>query len=171
MEKQNVTPFFLAKNGAFPNNPNLPLLLYRQVLSGSDYPEKEFKEAFRKNDWGGTWVNGVFAYHHYHSTAHEALGVLAGTATLIFGGPGGKEIAVRAGDMVVLPAGTAHCRKKSSSDFKVIGAYPKGQEEYDLCTEDDDPDDKKENIRRTALPTADPLAGIDGPLGQQWKPQ
>lgn len=169
MEKLNVSPILLKENGAIPNNPTLPLLLYQQVLSGSDSLEKEFKEAFEKNNWGGTWVNGVYGYHHYHSTAHEVLGVLTGTATIIFGGPGGKEIVVLAGDMVVLPAGTGHCRKKASSDYKVIGAYPKGQEDYDLCTEQDDPEKKKESIKQVALPTADPIAGPNGPLMQQWK--
>jgi uncharacterized protein YjlB len=162
------TPLPLEENDSIPNNPHLPLLLYQKVFSGSDSLEKEFKESFRQNNWGGCWVNGVFDYHHYHSTAHEALGVVAGSATLIFGGPGGEEVEVQPGDLVVLPASTGHCRKSASADFSVVGAYPKGQENYDLCTGQDDVAEKKENIRQVALPTADPVNGEDGPLLQHW---
>lgn len=161
----------LDSNGQIPNNPNLPLLVWQQVFGPEEDLKQQFESAFRKNKWGGSWVNGVFNYHHYHSTAHEVLGVISGTATIIFGGPGGKEVEVKASDMVVLPAGTGHCRKAASSDFSVIGAYPEGQEDYDTCTEKDDPAAKKQNIIKVPLPKADPVAGEAGPLTAHWKKQ
>ncbi|MFD2245709.1 cupin domain-containing protein [Pontibacter ruber] len=169
MKDPDVTPLLLQPKGNIPNNPTLPLLLYRQVFPDELDLEAQFKEAFRKNNWGGSWTNGVFGYHHYHSNAHEVLGVLAGAATIQFGGSGGEEIEVKAGDMVVLPAGTGHCRQRASPDFKVVGAYPKGQERYDICTEADDMTEKMENIRQVSLPEADPVNGENGLLVQHWK--
>ncbi|GAB3536559.1 cupin domain-containing protein [Pontibacter brevis] len=169
MNEQKVIPVLLQPHDNIPNNPHLPLLLYREVFSGNRELERQFKEAFAQHNWAGSWTNGVFDYHHYHSTAHEVLGVAAGSATIIFGGPGGKEVEVKAGDMVVLPAGTGHCRKSASSDFTVVGAYPARQEQYDICTEDDNPENKKQNIKQVTLPKADPVAGEGGPLLQHWK--
>jgi uncharacterized protein YjlB len=169
MKELTVTPNYLQPSGNIPNNPELPLLFYRQVFSHTNNLEHQFKEAFRQNNWGGSWVNGVFSYHHYHSTSHEVLGVAAGSATLIFGGPGGEEVKIKAGDMVVLPAGTGHCRKSASSDFSVVGAYPKGQENYNICTEEDDMEEEKQRIRQVALPATDPVAGAEGPLLKHWK--
>ena len=169
MEAQAVKTFILQPHGNIPNNQHLPVLLYRQVFTEGNNRTEQFKEVYAQNNWGGTWVNGVFDYHHYHSKSHEVLGIAAGSATLILGGPGGKEVEVSAGDMVVLPAGTGHCRKSASSDFSVVGAYPKGQENYDICTEDDDMQEKQENIARVLLPTADPVFGKEGPLPAHWK--
>lgn len=169
MKAQTVKPLNLQPHGNNPNNPHLPLLLYWQVFPEKSNLESQFKEAFEQHNWRGSWTNGVFDYHHYHSKSHEVLGVAAGSATIIFGGPGGEEVEVKAGDMVVLPAGTGHCRKSASSDFSVVGAYPDGQENYDICTEDDDPEEKKQNIKQVPLPGADPVAGKEGPLLQHWK--
>ena len=169
MPTSDATPLSLAENDRIPNNPDLPVLLYRQVFPEGESLENSFKEAFRQNNWGGSWVNGVYAYHHYHSTAHEVLGVISGSATLLLGGPGGEETDVWACDMVVLPAGTGHCRQRASADFRVVGAYPRGQENYDLCTEDDDVEEKKQHIRQVPLPAADPVAGAEGPLLRLWR--
>lgn len=169
MKESKIIPVQLSENGSIPNNPELPLLLYQQVFDGKENPEKQFKEAFQQNNWTGSWVNGVYDYHHYHSTAHEVLGVISGTATLIFGGPDGRETDVNAGDMVILPAGTGHCRLSASDDFRVIGAYPLGQEDYDLCTEKDNTEEKKKNIAQVQLPGTDPVSGEEGPLAVHWK--
>ncbi|WP_017730439.1 cupin domain-containing protein [Nafulsella turpanensis] len=169
MKEPKVISYQLSENGQIPNNPTLPLLIYQQVFEEPDRLKEQFQQAFEKNNWRGSWVNGVFDYHHYHSNAHEVLGIAAGTATIMFGGPEGTEVDVQAGDMVVLPAGTGHCRLSASDDFKVVGAYPAGQEDYDTCTQKDDPDEKEENIRHVSLPKADPVSGESGPLMQHWK--
>ena len=169
MNQNNITLLPLTQNGQIPNNPKLPLLLYRQVYASAEGLLNKFKQAFQENNWGGSWTNGVYNYHHYHSTAHEVLGVYSGKATLIFGGPGGHEVEVSNGDMVVIPAGVGHCCKWASDDFKVVGAYPKGQEDYDLCTEKDDPEEKKKNIEQVPMPLADPIGGSSGPLIKNWR--
>lgn len=168
MKDPQITTYLLQPHGSIPNNQQLPLLVYRQALENSNDLVSQFKEAFRQNNWRGSWVNGVFGYHHYHSKAHEVLGVASGSATLILGGPGAQELTVNTGDMLVLPAGTGHCLKSASSDFKVVGAYPAGQEDYDICTEKDDPEEKRENIAAVTLPATDPLQGKSGPLQQHW---
>ena len=159
----------LTQNGQIPNNPRLPLLIYRQAFTPTEDASKQLQDALDRHHWGGSWKNGVNDYHHYHSTSHEVLAVYSGKATLMLGGPGGTEVEVSNGDVVIIPAGVGHCSTYSSDDFKVVGAYPKGQEDYDMCTEKNDPEEKKKNIQKVPLPVADPIAGKDGPLMKEWR--
>src|SRR4051794_22009858 len=94
-----------------PNHPSFPVLVYREVeavAGGADAARALFAE----HGWGGSWVDGVFDFHHFHSTSHEALAVVAGRATLELGGPQGEAFEVAAGDVLVLPAGTGHRRRR-----------------------------------------------------------
>jgi uncharacterized protein YjlB len=113
-------------DGNIPNNPELPLLVYPNVLGKSETEPARCKELLAGNGWGGAWVNGVFSYHHYHSNSHEVLCVVRGSASIEFGGPQGETVEVEAGDAVVIPAGVGHRNVGSSGAFRVIGAYPGG---------------------------------------------
>jgi len=165
----HVEAHVLGDDGVFPNNPTLVLLLYRQVLdvSGSDAPERVL-ERFAENRWIGGWVNGIYGFHHYHSTAHEVLGIASGQARVQLGGEQGLTATVTAGDVVVVPAGVAHKNLGAGADFTVVGAYPEGQHP-DMCygNRDERPVTDR-NIACVPLPQFDPLAGAQGPLIYHW---
>ncbi|HEV2061070.1 MAG TPA: cupin domain-containing protein [Solirubrobacteraceae bacterium] len=105
----------------------------------------------------------MFAFHHFHSTSHEVLGVVAGRATLELGGAQGQAFEVARGDVLVLPAGTGHRRAVSDREFTVVGAYPAGQEDYDLLRGDDlaEVARARERIATLGAPPHDPV-GANG---------
>jgi uncharacterized protein YjlB len=169
-QETDIGEYRFEDDGSIPNNPTLPLLVYPHVLTEDTLDPSRCKELLSGNGWGGSWVDGVFPYHHYHSTSHEVLCVIDGSASIAFGGPEGKTIQVSAGDVVVIPAGVGHCNRGSDGAFSVIGAYPRGQENYDLRTgEEGERPEVLENISNTVLPESDPLFGAEGPLVRHWE--
>lgn len=55
-------------------------------------------------------------------------GIFQGNSTLLLGkieDGEGVEVDVCAGDVIVLPAGTAHSSLESYDDYRYIGVYPK----------------------------------------------
>ena len=143
-------------------NSRLPVLVYRDALHSGT-----FDALFRTNQWVGTWHNGIYDFDHYHSNAHEVLGIAAGRASVQLGGDAGQAVDVDAGDVLVLPAGTGHRRISASADLMVIGAYPPGQQHYDICR--DRSPETELRISKVALPPSDPVFGADGPLVRMWR--
>jgi uncharacterized protein YjlB len=155
----------LKPNGWMPNN-ILPVLVYRAALPVSPDLADRMETLFTQNGWPPQWRNGVFDFHHYHSTAHEVLGFAAGNAQIMFGGEQGTTVSVHTGDVAVLPAGTGHCRISASADFLVIGAYPPN-EHWDICRTAATPE-VLERMRRVTFPASDPVAGKSGALPKLW---
>ncbi|MDQ0428986.1 uncharacterized protein YjlB [Planomicrobium stackebrandtii] len=152
-------------DGAIPNNPSLEVIVYPAAFKENP---QEIETVFNSHDWTNSWTGGVFEYHHYHSNTHEVLGVQSGSATLQIGGEQGKELAVAAGDVVLLPAGTGHKKLEASKDFKIVGAYPGGVS-YNLKT--GEPGERPyvlEDIQNTPLPKNDPVFGTEGPVIEKW---
>lgn len=122
VDRYNLPPTALV-----PNSP-LPLLHYKQVFPDpASRKPAALHELYHKNGWKTQWIfrYGPTQDSHYHSVAHECMTVLSGTARIRFGvadtspdweasthgdakEDGGIEIDARAGDVFILPAGTAH---------------------------------------------------------------
>lgn len=161
----DVETHHFADDGTFPNNPSLPVLVYRQAVDGE---VGTLERVFRAHNWRGQWRNGIFSYHHYHSTAHEVLGVARGSARVQLGGPEGATFDVEAGDVLVLPAGVAHKNLGADPDFLVVGAYPEGQDWDLLRGRPGERPEADRNIERVPLPSQDPVYGLEGPLVNHW---
>lgn len=172
MSTQNseILTFFFQDDGAIPNHPTLPMLVYRGIFKPERVdPAATAEMLFNNSGWQGTWRNGIFDYHHYHSTAHEVLALCRGRAEVRFGGEQGQTLTVQAGDVALLPAGTGHKRLSSSRDLLVVGAYPPGQtpdlrrgvagERPQVLTA----------IQRVPLPQGDPVFGNEGPVFTIWR--
>jgi uncharacterized protein YjlB len=157
-------------DGLIPNNGKLPLILYRHAVGlegASPEPERAFETLFGSNGWRGPWVDGIYDFHHYHSTAHEVLGIAAGSAKVQLGGPNGLVRDLAAGDVVVIPAGVGHCLI-AGNDLVVVGAYPEGQA-WDVCRATEaDRLRALENIPWVPLPKLDPVFGPEGPVLTRW---
>lgn len=157
----------LEDDGLVPNS-SLPALIYRRILSAPARAD-QVQARFADHGWGRSWVNGIFGHHHYHSTAHEALGITRGRARVQLGGARGPVAEIEAGDVVVLPAGAGH-RNLGGEGLEVVGAYPDGQAP-DLC--DATPaarDAALANLRTVPLPAQDPVFGGPGVLLGVWRP-
>lgn len=159
---------FFEDDGVIPNN-DLPLLLYRTAFKkrGAE-GARWLEEHFAKNNWLNAWRNGVYSYHHYHSTSHEVLGVYSGNAKLQLGGERGQKVNVEAEDIIVIPAGVGHKNLGSSHDFRVVGAYPNGSD-YDLkMGKDGERPQADKNIAEVPVPSTDPLRGRKGGVPEIW---
>jgi uncharacterized protein YjlB len=80
--------------GAIPNNPVLPLVLYKRALKFAKEfdPAAVIEEVFGANGWGDGWRDSVYGFHHFHGKTHEVLGIARGTARIRFGGEAGRVI-------------------------------------------------------------------------------
>ena len=160
----------LHDDGVVPNNGSLPLVILPKGLPDACRRDPDKVLAlFAANRWIGGWINGIYAFQHYHSNAHEVLGIAAGEARVQFGGPNGPVLEVAAGDVVVIPAGVAHCRVSNPEGLVVVGAYPAGQADVDLCRDSTSEREKAlQRIPLVPLPDTDPIGGESGGLTVAW---
>lgn len=163
--------FRFSDDGQTPNNPSLPFVHYRTpvVLDPAFDPAAIFESLFAAHHWTGSWRDGVYDFLHFHTHAHEVLGIARGHVRVRFGGKAGRIIALKAGDVAILPAGTGHKRVSQSKDLLVVGAYPTGSLYDQPRPADIDHATAVRDITRVKLPKSDPVYGPDGPLMTLWR--
>jgi len=164
----NIVQKQFEDDGSIPNN-QLTALIYKSVFEGNEAQRPEhYEQLFRKNGWSGAWRNGIFSYHHYHSTAHEVLGIYTGWADVLLGGDRGEVLRVEAGDIILLPAGTGHKNLQQSDRLGVVGAYPPGQQPDMNYGRPDERPQADQNIAAVPLPDTDPVLGAEGGAVEFW---
>lgn len=166
-----VLTYHLAPSGGIPNHPRWPLLVYPGAVPiVGDDPASAFETLFSRNRWPAAWRNGVYAFHHFHTNAHEVLGIFSGEVTVQFGGDDGVTLTAKPGDVIVLPAGTGHKRVATKGNLGVVGAYPQGQQGPDLNRLPvSNADALAAAAARVPRPEADPVFGPGGPLLEYWR--
>ncbi|MBL8203163.1 MAG: cupin domain-containing protein [Blastocatellia bacterium] len=170
LNKPRVVAHLIKDAVTIPNS-RLPLLIYQGALDlPKDDPASAIEALLHQHQWGNDWRNGIFTYHHYHSTAHEALFVYSGSCKVQVGGEGGRIETVNAGDVIIIPAGVGHKNLGQSSDFHVVGAYPPQQNVDMNYGKPGERPRVDENIARLTLPPMDPVFGKTGPLLDHWQP-
>lgn len=159
---------YFKDDGTIPNS-RYPLLLYRQVFTARNAAGAAWLEShFAANNWTNSWRNGVYPFHHYHSTSHEVLGIYAGSALLHLGGEAGQRVRVQAGDILVIPAGVGH-KNLGGNALGVVGAYPDGRAwDVNRGLPGERPQTDK-NIAALPVPANDPFAGKSSGLISIWK--
>ena len=168
--KPEVSTHLILGNALFPNNEGMPLVVIQGAFNFEGILDPALiEQTFAGNRWKGSWRNGLYPFHHYHSTAHEVLGIYSGSLRAQFGGEEGLKLAANAGDVLILPAGLAHKNLWSSFDFRVVGAYPEGTSwDMNYGKEGERPE-ADENIANVPLPSSDPVYGAEGFLKTLWK--
>jgi len=160
--------FYFKDDGLIPNS-KYPLLVYQQAFIQRDRQGGDWlEEKFASNNWRNSWRWGVYPFHHYHSNTHEVLGVFSGNALLHMGGEKGQKMQVKAGDILVIPAGVGHKCLSHSGDFTVLGAYPDGLSPDLKRGEKEERPEANKNLTLVKLPEADPLLGDKDGLRKLW---
>ena len=164
-------PYQFRDDGETPNNPRCPLILYRSpvVLDTRSDPSAIFEVLFDTNGWRDSWRDGMYDFLHFHTSTHEALGIARGWVRAKFGGSKGRTIELRRGDVVIVPAGTGHCRKAASQDLLVVGAYPSEGAYDEPKPSEIDSQTARSSIAKVPIPQRDPVYGKEGPLVRLWR--
>ncbi|KAL4943149.1 hypothetical protein BDV06DRAFT_144919 [Aspergillus oleicola] len=138
-----------------------PLLIYHQAFDASaDELSAHLNEI---GEVSPSWVHTMYSETHFHSTTHEVLGVVSGSARLCLGGednPHRFEPDVEKGDLIIVPAGVGHrLLMETNGPFKMVGAYPKGKS-WDMCYgRAEEEDEVRQNIEELGWFKRDPLYG------------
>lgn len=165
MEETKV--IYFEDDGKIPNS-KFPLIVYKNAFSERDRSGATWLEKrFAANNWTNSWRNGIYSFHHYHSTTHEVLGIYSGQALVHLGGEKGEKVNVQAGDIIVIPAGVGH-KNLGSENLGVVGAYPDGRS-WDLNRgySGERPQTDK-NIAALPVPIFDPTLGENDGIVKIW---
>lgn len=170
--KRKPSPFKFKDDGETPNNSKYPLVVYRSPveLDPKYDPAAVFEVLFEANKWGDGWRATMYGYNHFHTGTHECLGIARGKLTARFGGAYGRTIQLKAGDVVIVPAGVGHKHISQSKDLLIVGAYPVNGGDYDEPRPNEiDHATAIKNISCVRRPGTDPVYGKKGPLFSVWR--
>ncbi|WP_416441185.1 cupin domain-containing protein [Leeuwenhoekiella sp. A16] len=164
-KQMEIKQFHFKDDGKIPNS-KYPLLVYKNAFSERNSAgAKWLEDTFASNNWTNSWRNGIYDFHHYHSTSHEVLGVYSGEALVHLGGEQGEKVNIEAGDIVIIPAGVGH-KNLGSTDLGIVGAYPDGRSwDINKGLAGERPAADK-NIAALPIPEADPLSGKE--MSESW---
>ena len=132
-------------------------------------PAAVFEALFAGDGWRGLWRDGIYNYLHFHTRTHEVLGIARGRVRIALGGKGGRVLPLKAGDVVVLPAGTGHKRLSRSRDLLVVGAYSLPRKYNEPRPADLPRNRALAEIAKVPVPQKDPVYGANGPLMRHWR--
>lgn len=146
-----IKQYHLRPTALIPNSPR-PLLHYKRVLPTQATADNNSEQVidviksfdtFEDNGWKVAWLNryGPTQPSHFHSEAHECMGIISGTASIRFGAAdtsddldenttgsawedGGVVLEAEAGDVFVIPSGVAHKthNTKPEAAFKFLAS-------------------------------------------------
>ena len=168
LKELRVTKHLIPAHGLIPNTSiqNKPMMIYHAAFN-SKPPASAIEEHL--SSIGAVqpqWRYTMYSTSHFHSTSHEVLGIASGEARLCFGherNPKRVEEVVKAGDVVVLPAGVAHrLLEDLAGGFQMVGSYPKGCN-WDMCYGNKGEEEKIESIKELRWFQKDPIYGHEGP--------
>jgi uncharacterized protein YjlB len=167
-----VSTYQIPAHGRIPNTSiqHYPLLIYHSAFPSTITASKIENHLKFVGVVEPQWRFAMYDFTHFHSTTHEVLCISNGRAKLCFGGEENKgkvEITVHQGDVVVVPAGVGHRMVKDTSSFgtfEMVGAYPKGCDQWDTCKGEDGEEDKLGGIESLDWFEQDPVYGEDGPV-------
>ncbi len=156
-------------DGITPNN-RFPVIIYRNVFKHTGIKSaSSFKAVFAANNWTNNWKDIIMTQNHYHSTTHEVIGIDRGEVDLKLGGKYGSVVTVKAGDVILIPAGVGHYSLDNQKSYEAIGGYPNGAKWDMVFDEKDKHLVSVDRIRQLPIPKKDPVFGQDGALFQYWK--
>jgi uncharacterized protein YjlB len=155
----------------FPNAASgLPVVHYHPFASNEEaFDPSAIESLVSKHGFEPQWRYPMYNFDHFHSTTHELLVPFRGSATLVLGGI--ESIDVRAGDVLLLPAGVAHRAESTQNGFCMVGSYPTGSKAWDICKGGEEGVESKISGLGNGEITMDPIYGKDAsaPIMKAWK--
>lgn len=159
----------IPSHGLTPNTSiqHKPLLIYKSAFPSNTTASQIESHVRSIGVVDPQWRYTMYSTSHFHSTAHEVLGIASGRARLCFGhedNPRAVEEILHKGDVVVLPAGVAHrLLEDLEGGFEMVGCYPKGYG-WDMCYGKGGEEGKVAKIKDLPWFGRDPVYGDQGPV-------
>lgn len=165
-----VSKHYIPAHERIPNTSiqNKPLLIYRDAFPDSGSASRVEAHLKEVGVVQPQWRYTMYKETHYHSTTHEVLCVASGAGKLCFGGeenPDKVETSVKQGDVIIIPAGVGHrLIEVEEGTFEMVGSYPVGSKEWDMCYGKHGEEAKVATIKKLAWFREDPVYGSEGPV-------